>query len=164
MGTEIERKYLLTDDRWRAAADTGTRYQQGYLSGDRNCSIRVRIEGERAALNIKSATLGIQRHEYEYEIPLPDARQLLELFCPDTVSKTRYHVDYAGKTWEIDVFEGRNAGLVVAEVELDSIDETLELPPWVGVEVSGQPRYYNTELARHPFLDWDESERRHLYG
>lgn len=157
MGTEIERKYLLKDDRWQALADDGIRYQQGYLSGDRNCSIRVRVEGDRAALNIKSATLGIQRHEFEYGIPLEDAQQLLELFCPDTVRKTRYHVEYAGKTWEIDVFEDRNAGLVVAEVELDSIDEPLELPPWIGEEVSGQPRYYNTELARHPYLDWHDA-------
>ena len=111
-------------------------------------------EGKQARLNIKSATLGIVRKEYEYPIPLDEAHELLDNFCADTVRKTRYHIPFAGKTWELDVFAGANAGLVVAEIELDSEDEQPELPGWAGEEVSDDHRYYNTELCRHPYPRW----------
>ncbi len=154
MGIEIERKFLVLNDSWRDSADAGTAYEQGYLSTNQACSVRVRIEGDQARLNIKSATLGIVRQEFEYPIPVTEARELLDSFCPDTVSKTRYLIPHAGKTWELDVFNKANAGLIVAEIELEHEDEQPELPDWAGKEVSGDPRYYNTELARHPFTRW----------
>ena len=155
MGIEIERKFLVKNDLWKADARIGTDFKQGYLSRGSNCSVRVRLEGKEANLNIKSATLGIQRQEFEYPIPIDEARELLDLFCPHTVSKKRYKVDHADKTWEIDVFEGDNNGLVVAEIELNFSDEEFELPPWIGEEVSSEARYYNTELAIHPFNTWE---------
>lgn len=158
MGIEIERKFLVCNDDWRHHADAGTRYEQGYLSSNRDCSVRVRIEGEQARLNIKSATLGIIRQEFEYSIPIDEARELLDSFCPNTVYKTRYLVQHADKTWEVDVFEKDNAGLVVAEVELEDENERIKLPEWAGEEVSGDPRYYNTELARHPYTRWADSD------
>lgn len=154
MGIEIERKYLVSNDSWRETAGEGTAYEQGYLPTEDTCSVRVRIEGSEARLNIKSATLGIVRKEYEYPIPVGEARELLDNFCSDTVSKIRYHIPYAGRTWELDVFAGANEGLIVAEVELDSEDEQPELPDWAGEEVSDDPRYYNTELSRHPYTRW----------
>lgn len=155
MATEIERKFLVADQRWREKADAGQRLAQGYLVGGRHASVRVRIEGEQANLNIKSATLGIHRQEFEYPIPLDDARQLLDELCEHPViEKVRYHVEHAGHTWEIDVFEGDNAGLVVAEIELDHEDELFEHPSWLGPEVSDDVRYYNVNLVKHPYKDW----------
>ncbi|MGE0386435.1 MAG: CYTH domain-containing protein [Gammaproteobacteria bacterium] len=155
MGTEIERKFLLRDESWRAAAGNGERYVQGYLGSQPACSIRIRIAGERAWLNIKSATLGIERAEYDYPIPVQDARDMVQRFCaPPLVEKTRYHVRVGAHVWEIDEFEGDNAGLVVAEIELGRVDEPFEAPAWLGAEVSHDPRYYNVSLARHPFKRW----------
>lgn len=155
MATEIERKFLIRDDRWRQQADAGQRIAQGYLIGARDASVRVRIEGDQANLNIKSATLGIYRQEYEYPIPLEDAREMLDNLCEKPViDKVRYHVSHAGHLWEIDVFEGENAGLVVAEIELDSEDEAFEQPDWLGEEVSDDVRYYNVSLVKHPYKDW----------
>jgi len=160
MATEIERKFLVKDDRWRAMADAGTAYRQGYLIGSERASVRVRIEGDVARLNIKSATLGISRQEYEYSIPLADAAALLDTLCEKPlVEKTRHHVSFAGRIWEVDVFGGDNAGLVVAEVELEAEDAPLQSPPWVGREVSHEPRYYNVCLVRHPYKDWTPDER-----
>lgn len=155
MATEIERKFLIRDDRWRQQADAGQRIAQGYLIGARDASVRVRIEGDQANLNIKSATLGIYRQEYEYPIPLVDAREMLDNLCEKPIiDKVRYHVSHAGHLWEIDVFEGENAGLVVAEIELDSEDEAFEQPDWLGEEVSDDVRYYNVSLVKHPYKDW----------
>jgi len=156
MGIEIERKFLVINDLWKANANNGKDFKQGYLTGGESCSVRVRTEGNNANLNIKSATLGILRQEFEYSIPLDEAEELLSLFCSTAVTKKRYEVDYAGKTWEVDVFSGENDGLIVAEIELDRPDEDFELPPWTGEEVSSQARYYNTELARHPFSTWKD--------
>jgi len=155
MGIEIERKFLVKNSLWKTDSVTGTDFKQGYLSRGGNCSVRVRIEGPDANINIKSATLDILRQEFEYPIPIDEARELLELFCSSTVSKKRYKVSYAGKVWEIDVFEQDNSGLVVAEIELNSIDEEFQRPCWIGDEVSSDMRYYNTELARHPYKSWD---------
>jgi len=155
MATEIERKFLVRDDSWRAAADAGTLMRQGYLIGAEQASVRVRISGERAYLNIKSATLGVQRQEYEYPIPLGDAEEMLDTLCQrPLIEKTRYHVRHGEHTWEIDVFSGDNAGLVVAEIELGAADEAFERLPWLGEEVSHDKRYYNVCLVKHPYKDW----------
>lgn len=155
MGIEIERKFLLRDDRWRELAEPGVVFRQGYLVGARQASVRVRIEGNRAFLNIKSMTLGVRRQEYQYPLPLDDANEMLETLCEKPlVEKTRYVVHHAGHEWEVDVFEGENAGLIVAEVELTSEDETLIMPDWVGKEVSADPRYYNVNLVKHPYRTW----------
>jgi len=156
MATEIERKFLLRDDSWRQLADAGTRFSQGYLIGSSQASVRVRIEGDQANLNIKSATLGIQRHEFEYSIPLDEAREMLETLCEKPIiDKFRYRLHYGEHEWEIDVFEGDNAGLVVAEIELEHEDEAFERPDWLGEEVSHDVRYYNVNLVNHPYKDWE---------
>jgi adenylate cyclase len=155
MAIEIERKFLVRNDSWRAQADAGTRYRQGYFAAPQRASIRVRIEGEHANINIKSAELGVRRQEFEYAIPLHEAEQMLEQLCEQPqVEKTRYHVQHAGHTWEIDVFEGDNAGLVVAEIELEAEDADFARPDWLGEEVSDDPRYYNVSLVTHPYKDW----------
>jgi len=155
MGVEIERKFLVSNDEWRLRADAGEHYRQGYLSHDPLRSVRVRIAGEKAWLNIKCATSPIRRLEYEYLIPLADAQEMLGRLCSeDCVDKVRYHVRHGRHVWEIDVFEGRNSGLVVAEIELDDEDEIFEKPDWLGREVSDDPRYYNMNLARQPYTTW----------
>lgn len=150
MGTEIERKFLVSDDSWRGA-DAGTRMSQGYLTQDPDRTVRVRVAGGRAWLTIKGRGEGIRRAEYEYEIPVSDARELLALCLPTVIDKTRHRVEFEGHLWEIDVFHGDNAGLVLAEVELahESVDPPL--PPWAGDEVSHDSRYFNSSLARRPF-------------
>ncbi len=155
MAIEIERKFLVLNDSWRSAAGAGVRYRQGYLSNAGPASVRVRIGGGRAHLNLKSATLNMQRSEYEYEIPLADAEEMLDgLALRPLIEKTRYEVHHGAHVWEVDVFEGDNAGLVVAEVELSSPDEAVELPDWAGEEVTDDARYYNVCLVQHPFKDW----------
>lgn len=155
MGIEIERKFLVCDGSWRAQADAGVFYSQGYLSTDPQRCVRVRIGGERAWLNIKSAVSSLRRLEYEYEIPLADARELLHSACVGVpVEKTRYHVAHQGHTWEIDVFEGANTGLIVAELELAGEDEAFARPAWLGQEVSEDARYYNMNLASKPYTRW----------
>lgn len=155
MGTEIERKFLVTDEGWRTQADVGTRFRQGYLVGSGHASVRVRLEGEVAKLNIKGATLGIKRLEYEYEIPVDEANELLSQLCAKPlIEKTRYCVPHGHHVWEVDVFEGDNAGLVVAEVELSDEHEIFSIPPWAGEDVSHDARYYNVSLVDHPYKDW----------
>jgi adenylate cyclase len=158
MGTEIERKFLVASDQWRAQVRAQCRYRQGYLASDPASSVRVRLAGDQAYLNIKSATLDVTRLEFEYSIPVDDASQLLERLCTrPLIEKIRYFVDYQGFTWEIDVFEGANEGLVVAEIELQSEHQEFPRPAWVGDEVSHDTRYYNVCLVRHPFKDWVKS-------
>lgn len=155
MGKEIERKFLLADDSWRTRIGRSVVMRQGYLASAPDCSVRVRLEGGQANLNIKSATLGIERLEFEYAIPLADAQAMLESLCAGrALSKTRHFVAWAGHTWEIDEFEDNNAGLVVAEIELQSVSEAFEYPPWLGEEVSEDVRYYNVRLIDHPYKDW----------
>ena len=155
MATEIERKFLVRNEAWRQQADDGTPFLQGYLNEDGRSSVRVRIEGGHANLNIKSATAGVQRQEYGYPIPLEDARQMLADLCiGGMVQKTRYRVPHGKHLWEVDVFGGDNAGLVVAEIELDSATEVFARPDWLGEEVSHEARYYNHFLARHPWKGW----------
>lgn len=157
MAIEIERKFLVCGDSWRQGA-TGTTYRQGYLSLAPERTVRVRIAGDRGILTIKGKTVGMARSEFEYPIPLAEAAQLLDELClRPLIEKTRYKVPYGGKTWEIDVFSGDNRGLILAEVELDSCDEPVELPPWAGQEVTADPRYYNASLSQSPYRNWRQS-------
>jgi CYTH domain-containing protein len=154
MGLEIERKFLVRGDAWRAGA-AGVTYRQGYLSTVKERTVRLRTVGERGFLTIKGITVGATRSEYEYDIPVEDARQMLDDLCEQPlIEKRRYLVAAAGHDWEIDEFGGENAGLIVAEVELASEDEDVVLPSWAGEEVTGDPRYYNANLIAHPFSRW----------
>ena len=159
MGIEIERKFLLKNDDWRPLV-TGTQViRQGYLQSglekNQKSSVRIRISNQRANINIKSVDLSMVRQEYEYEIPLQDAEEMIATLCDDVVvEKTRYHVPYETHLWEIDVFEGLNSGLQMAEIELSNIDEHFELPEWIGEEVSYDERYYNISLLKHPLSQW----------
>lgn len=156
MGIEIERKFLLASDAWRGLGQP-TPMRQGYLAADPVRTVRVRIEGERAVLTIKSKSEGASRGEWEYEIPVPDAAELLDRLCErPLVEKTRHRIEYAGHTWEVDEFAGENAGLVVAEIELGSEDETFDQPEWIGREVTGDARYYNSSLIRLPYSRWKD--------
>jgi adenylate cyclase len=157
MGTEIERKFLLRDARWRAQVTRRERLSQGYLGGER-CSVRVRLAGEHAFLTIKSQSLGIQRDEFEYPIPPEDAEAMLAGYCEQRVEKVRHFVTIGAHLWEIDEFTGDNAGLVVAEIELDAPDETFERPAWLGDEVTEDARYYNINLVREPFARWPDRD------
>lgn len=155
MATEIERKFLVVNDSWRTHASPGVMLCQGYLARGGRCSVRVRIAGEHANVNLKSATLGISRTEFEYEVPLSDARVMLDTLCHrPLIEKTRYLVTHGDHVWEIDEFAGDNAGLTVAEIELDDPHEAFDHPAWVGEEVSHDTRYYNACLAEHPYKDW----------
>ena len=169
MGIEIERKFLLANDGWRAVAHKSVAMAQGYLndigmvnSGEMQVSVRVRIEGEVAFLNIKSRELGAKRQEFEYPIPVDEAQALLMLCVGGRIEKTRHYVTHAGHLWEIDEFFGDNAGLLVAEIELDDVEETFEKPAWAGAEATHAPRYYNLALASRPFSQWHEDERKVL--
>lgn len=153
MGSEIERKYLVTGDGWRNAGP-GVRYVQGYLSREAERVVRIRRAGDKAYITIKGETRGVTRAEYEYPIPLDDADELLTLCVRPLIDKRRTVVEYGGRKWEVDEFHGDNAGLVMAEVELPGEDEKIELPPWVGREVSDDPRYYNSNLSKHPYREW----------
>jgi len=167
MGIEIERKFLVTSDVWRAQAERSQRMVQGYLidaslvqsqTGTR-CSMRVRVGGDQAWLNIKSATLGVARQEYDYPIPVDDAERMLRDFCNGVVEKVRHYVPHVGLIFEVDEFLGDNAGLIVAEVELQSADQTIDRPVWLGHEVTQHLRYYNLNLLQHPYSRWNERER-----
>lgn len=166
MGIEIERKFLVTGDGWREAAHKAVPMAQGYLndlamveSGTQKASVRVRIEGDAAFLNLKSRQLGTTRQEFDYSIPVVDARELLKLCVGGLIGKRRHYVEHAGKLWEVDEFLGDNAGLVVAEIELESADEAFELPPWAGKQVTDSLRYYNLALTARPYSQWSEAER-----
>ena len=152
MAIEIERKFLVTGTDWRQGA--GTVFSQGYLNRDKARTVRVRIAGAKAFLTIKGASQGATRAEFEYEIPLADAEQLLALCEGPIIQKVRRVLVHAGSTWEVDEFEGPNAGLVVAEIELTSEDQVFERPAWLGQEVTDDVRYFNSNLATTPFSAW----------
>lgn len=157
MATEIERKFLVLNDGWKSAVIKSKVMRQGYMSSNEKSSVRIRIEGDEANINIKSATLGISRTEFEYAIPLKDANQMLDQLCDKPmIEKTRHYVEYAGFTWEVDLFTGDNQGLVVAELELPTEETFFEKPGWIGEEVSHDPRYYNVCLVSHPYKDWSD--------
>lgn len=154
MGIEIERKFLVSGDAWKAIAE-GILYRQGYLSTEKGRTVRVRIAGDKAFITIKGMASGIVRPEFEYEIPVDDAAAMLDTLClKPLIEKRRYTLEYKGLCWEVDEFFGENQGLVVAEVELSSADQAIELPAWVGTEVSDDPRYFNSSLIAHPFSKW----------
>jgi CYTH domain-containing protein len=153
MGFEIERKFLVRDPSVLEGR-TGIAYRQGYLSLDPSRTVRVRQAGEHGFLTVKGRDHGGSRAEFEYEIPLDEAGALLDLCETPLIDKTRYRIDDGSLTWEVDVFHGDNDGLVVAEVELPARDSAVEMPPWVGDEVTSDPRYFNASLVRRPFRRW----------
>jgi adenylate cyclase len=166
MAIEIERKFLVAGDAWRAAAHRVVPMAQGYLNdlaamdaGAMKASVRVRIAGDAAWLNLKSRELGHTRQEFDYPIPVDDARALLALSVGGLVDKRRHHVEFEGHLWEVDEFLGDNTGLVVAEIELDDADAVFAHPDWLGSEVTDESRYYNLALASRPYAQWSEAEK-----
>ena len=155
MGVEIERKFLVTGSGWREVP--GVYFCQGYLNRDKHRTVRVRIAGDRGVLTVKGLTTGSSRPEFEYTIPLEDAKQMLPLCDGPLIEKNRYAVQYCGLVWEVDEFLGDNKGLIIAEVELESEDQSFELPDWVGTEVTKDPRFFNSNLATAPFKLWATS-------
>lgn len=148
MALEIERKFLVDEENLPAQILlNGEKISQGYLCVEPARTVRIRVKGKRGFLTIKSSNVGIVRQEFEYEIPLDDAQELLKLCAPNVLEKVRYKIEYAGKIWEVDVFGGRHSGLILAEVELLSADEVVELPAWIGKEVSEDLRYFNSNLT-----------------
>jgi adenylate cyclase len=154
VGVEIERKFLVAGDAWRALGEP-VLLRQGYLNSDPARTVRVRIEGQGAAITIKSKNVGATRGEWEYPVPLLDAAELLDRLCErPLIEKYRSRIAYQGHVWEVDEFLGENAGLVVAEIELGAADEPFARPDWIGEEVTGDPRYYNSSLIHLPYSQW----------
>ena len=154
MAIEIERKFLVTSNEWQSLA--GVKFSQGYLNRDKNRTVRVRIAGNQGFLTIKGASIGATRSEFEYEIPLADAQSLLDMCERPIIQKVRRIYEYQGFKWEIDEFEGENAGLIVAEIELSDENQAFEKPSWVGEEVTYDARYFNSNLAQHPYSAWQK--------
>ena len=155
MAVEIEKKFLLANNKWRDKVEKSVKFCQGYLVGSKKASVRVRIEADKSNINIKGATLGIRRQEFEYPIPMEDAKELLETLCDaPLIEKTRHYVYIGDHTWEIDEFSGDNAGLIVAEIELNNEKEHFEVQDWLGEEVSEDKRYYNSMLIKNPYKNW----------
>ena len=155
---EIERKFLLRDQSWRREVTRSVEMRQGYLSGEGGkASFRIRVEAGSARLNIKAAVVGAARAEYDYEVPLADGREILDQLCVGRLEKVRHYVERDGLTWEIDEFINDNAGLIVAEVELQSEDQVFARPAWLGAEVTQDRRYYNHHLALHPYRSWADA-------
>ncbi len=156
MGQEIERKFLVCGD-FRSGANDATRITQGYLCSVPERTVRVRVRGDRGYITIKGAgsASGASRFEWEKEIPVEEARELMNLCEPGVIDKTRWLVPVGAHTFEVDEFHGENEGLILAEVELGSEDEPFERPSWLSAEVTGDPRYYNSALSRHPFREWE---------
>lgn len=152
MALEIERKFLVKGDGWRKGAPT--LFRQGYLNLDKNRTVRIRIFGDKAVLTVKGPTEGLTRSEFEYEVPVDDAAEMLKLCEGGVIEKNRWLFPHGEHVWEIDEFLGENKGLVVAEIELTSEGETFEKPDWVGEEVSHDPRYFNSYLSEAPYTQW----------
>ena len=154
MGVEIERKFLLAGDGWRALGEP-VLLRQGYLSSNPERTVRVRVEGGQGTMTIKGKSVGATRGEWEYPIPLADANELLNRLCEQPIiEKYRRRIPFAGKVWEVDEFLGANHGLVVAEVELDAEGQQFDKPEWIGAEVTDDPRYFNSSLIRNPYSTW----------
>jgi adenylate cyclase len=154
MSVEIERKFLVRDDRWKAPGQ-GVLLRQGYLSSHPDRIVRVRIEGDAALLTIKGRSVGATRGEWEYSIPLADAQAFLDSLCEHPIiEKYRSRIRFEGMVWEVDEFLGENAGLVVAEIELEREDQPFVKPDWIGEEVTQDARYFNANLLRHPYRAW----------
>lgn len=156
MGKEIERKYLIELTKWQQVSKPkGELYRQGYLLTDPDKTIRVRLTETAGYITIKGATLNATRSEYEYEIPASEAKELLDSFSVSELSKTRYRIEHGEKVWEVDEFFGDNEGLIVAEIELTTEDEEFDIPGWIGKEVTGDAKYYNSSLTVNPYNNWD---------
>lgn len=154
MGKEIERKFLVKNEAWRSQA-RGIKCRQGYLNSDKDRTVRVRTVQGKGFLSIKGMTKGVTRTEYEYEIPVADADTLLDEICEKPlIEKNRYRIEHRGRIWEVDEFFEENHGLIVAEVELDSEARVFDKPAWIGEEVTGDPRYFNSNLIKHPYSKW----------
>lgn len=154
MGIEIERKFLVQGEAWKQQGRSEL-LRQGYLSSHPERTVRVRIEGDKAVMTIKSKSVGASRGEWEYPLPMADAAEFLDTLCEQPIiEKVRHRIDFAGFTWEVDEFLGANAGLVVAEIELPSEDQQFDRPDWVGEEVTQDQRYFNSNLVKHPYRDW----------
>ncbi len=157
MAIETERKFLVNPDLWKPG-DQGTLYRQGYLSSEKQRVVRVRAAGNEAFLTVKGISENVSRLEFEYPIPRDDAEIILDRLCErPLIEKTRYKQKAGDRVWEIDVFHGENDGLIIAEIELSFENETFARPPWLGKEVSGDPRYFNSNLSRNPFKNWRET-------
>ena len=157
MAVEIERKFLLADDQWREQVLSKSKFSQGYLSLTPERTVRVRVADGCGWLTVKGKSLGASRAEFEYEIPSTDAQQMLDQLCEQPIiEKWRYRVEFNGHLWEIDEFLGDNKGLIVAEVELTSEDEEFFRPHWLGHEVTHDHRYFNSNLIKHPFKEWNQ--------
>ncbi len=158
MAQEIERKFLLKSDAWRTLAQ-GTQYRQGYLNSAKERTVRVRTIGDTAFLTIKGVNVGATRAEYEYPVPLIDCNAMLDTLAEKPlIEKKRYKIRHGGLTWEIDEFFGDNLGLIVAEVELQREDQLFDMPDWIGEEVTTDPRYFNSNLVKHPFTQWQRAK------
>ncbi len=154
MGKEIERKFLIKDDSWRVNAK-GKRYRQGYLNSAKERVVRIRTIDDKGSLTIKGMVTGATRAEFEYDIPADEAEAMLDDLCEKPlIEKNRYKIEYGGFIWEVDEFFEENEGLTVAEVELESEDQRFEKPAWIGEEVTGDPKYFNSNLIRHPYSKW----------
>ncbi|MBE9039293.1 CYTH domain-containing protein [Oscillatoriales cyanobacterium LEGE 11467] len=157
MAVEIERKFLVVGNQWRSLA-AGVDYAQGYIASGTGKTVRVRIAGDKGYLTIKGATVGLARMEFEYPIPVADAREMLDRLCNEPpIEKVRYKIPIGDLVWEVDEFTGVNQGLIVAEVELTHERQEIQLPDWIGAEVSHDARYYNANLAKFPYSSWSES-------
>lgn len=155
MATEIEHKYLTANDSWRKQIERSSQFRQGYLTSAPTSSVRIRIGDGKAWINIKSATIGNSRSEYEYEIPLSDACEILSNLCQKPlIEKIRHYITVDHHIWEVDEFEGENKGLIVAEIELKEVNEKFTKPSWIGLEVTEDLRYYNNNLAKNPYSKW----------
>jgi len=161
MGQEIERKFLVKNKITEILKEIQPNYcNQTYLTSDDEKVVRVRIMGKKGYLTIKSKVIGISRHEFEYEKPLTDAKKMINLFGNQVIEKTRYLIPIKSHTWEVDVFEGINKGLIIAEIELDSEDEYFDTPDWILKEVTGEVKYYNNKLQSHPYSSWVKDKTR----
>ena len=155
MPTEIEHKYLVNTAEWsRVLPEKSTVIKQGYIYSAPDKTLRIRTTGDKGFITIKGKTVGASRPEFEYEIPITDAQELLTSFCSQLIEKTRHLITYDHKTWEVDVFEGLNAGLIIAEIELEQEQELYQLPIWVGQDVTFDVKYTNAQLAQNPYCDW----------
>ena len=154
MGIEIERKFLLKNMNWRKLSNEGITIKQGYLNTNHERTCRVRIKGTKGFLTIKGKSINAKRLEFEYEIPKEDAMQLIKLCEEPIIQKIRYELNQNGNTWEIDVFEGENEGLILAEIELNCENETITIPDWIGKEVTNDKKYFNSSLVKIPFSRW----------
>ncbi len=154
MGLEIERKFLVIGDNWKSLAK-GILYRQGYLNLDKSRTVRVRIIDQKGILTVKGKSIGASRLEYEYDIPLSDAQEMLDQLCEKPIiEKYRYTIPFQGFFWEVDEFLGDNKGLIVAEIELKAENEVFKKPDWIGQEVTGEVEYYNSSLSQKPFKTW----------